>query len=343
MVSHNNDSSLSIPEQAAQWWVLLNDEHVSAAEKNQFWEWVVRSPERVEAYLQVAGLHSALRSSDLRWPTTPADQLIREALAAPADPVPLREQRERRPTMRWQLGIAASMLIAICATWLSLSRPERFETKVGEQRSVMLEDGSRVTLNTDSRIEVRIGERERKVQLLRGQALFEVSRDAARPFYVDAGSSILRVVGTQFDVYRQQDQTVVTILEGRVAVLGHMKDESAQAPILTAADRMTVSRDGARRIERDTDIAAATAWLHGRLVFEHRPLGEVVAEFNRYNLQRIHILSPELNAEEITGTFGSKDTTALATFIAGIPGARVASDGEGGYVVTMDPKAASLL
>jgi transmembrane sensor len=117
--------------------------------------------------------------------------MVRNALAAPDDSVvplrphvrPNREEERRRPVLRWMAGLAASVIVAAGLDWwLTLSRPDQFQTKVGEQRSVLLADGSRVTLNTASRIEVRLQADQRVVQLLQGEALFEVAHDAQRPF-----------------------------------------------------------------------------------------------------------------------------------------------------------------
>ena len=189
-MTHENEELTSISQQAAHWWVVLHHVDASSAEKREFAEWVARAPERVEACLRIAQVHAAVSRTDVHWPQTSAEELVRNALAAPDDSVvPLRphvsrkrEKERRRPALQWAAGLAASVIVAGgLGWWLTLSRPDQFQTKVGEQRSVLLADGSRVTLNTASKIEVRLQADHRVVQLLRGEALFEVAHDAQRP------------------------------------------------------------------------------------------------------------------------------------------------------------------
>ncbi|HEY6642656.1 FecR family protein [Povalibacter sp.] len=340
-MSQYKESLAPVSEQAAHWWIVFNDGAVSKSERRGFAEWVGRSPERVAAYLRVAQVHSAVTNAEGGWPAKSAAELIRDALAAPADPVylPLRQrpvQRRAEPTTRrFALALAASVLIAVCIGWWTLSRPRQFQTEIGQQRAVVLGDGSRVTLNTASQIEVRLRSGERRIDLIKGEALFEVAHDSTRPFNVHAGAAVVRAVGTVFDVDRRADRTTVTVVEGRVAV----NEQRSRFPVLTASDRITVGINGSGQLERGVDVAAATAWMQQQLVFQRRPLGEVVEEINRYNAGRIEIRSPALRDEPITGRFSSNDAAMFASFIAGIPGAHVETDGKGGFIVTRVPDA----
>jgi len=329
-----------IPEQAEYWWVLLRDSDASTTDNREFVEWMKRSPERVEACLRVAQVHAAVSRADMRWPQTSAEDLVRAALAAPDDSVvllgphirPQREEERPRPALRWAAGLAASVLIAAClGWWLTFSPAEQFQTKVGEQRSVVLADGSRVTLNTASRIEVRLQENHRVVRLLQGEALFEVAQDKQRPFDVHLGNIAVRAVGTQFNIDRRAARTVVTVVEGRVAVVA---GAHGKLPVLSVADQVTVDATGLSTLQRGVNLAEAIAWTQHQLVFKRRPLGEVAAEFNRYNVGQIEIRSAALRAEEVTGTFRTQDVESFLAVLAGIPGVQVAADGAGGYVVT---------
>jgi transmembrane sensor len=340
-----NDQLISISEQAAHWWVVFRDGDDSPAARREFAEWVVRSPERVEAYLRVAQVQGALARPDLRWPETSADVLIRDSIASRKDPVPLRRQwfsqksasAGRRPGLLATAGIAASLLVAVLLGWFTLPRTQQFQTKFGEQRSVLLADGSRVTLNTASTIQVRLRADRRSVYLVRGEALFEAAHDMSRPFEVHVGNAVLRAIGTQFNVDLRTDRTVVTVVEGRVAVVGENgKSPDPRLPILSAADRLVIGRAGAGVPEHGVNVDTETAWTHRQLVFERRPLGEVAEEFNRYNLGRIEIRSPALRTEEVTGTFQSNDPASFISFLEGIPGVQIIDDGKGGRIVTME-------
>jgi transmembrane sensor len=340
---HDLSPTVSIPEQAAHWWVVFHDSGVESADHREFGEWIARSPERVEAYLRVARLHQVLRSRELHWPRTSAEDLIKEAKAASSSSVhelavPNRIARDegRRAwatPLRVVLSAAAVLLLGLFTTWMVLTRPQQFQTKLGEQRSVMLADGSRITLNTASKVEVDLRRDSRRIHLAEGEALFEVARDPSRPFEVRAGNALLRAVGTQFDVDLRPDSTTVTVVEGQVAVVaGHGR----KLPTLGAADRVVIGQSGSASAQHGVNVAVALSWTQHQLVFEQRPLGEVAEEFNRYNRRRIAIDSATLRAQQVTGVFQSNDPASFVSFLSAIPGVRVREDGSGGVVVTLD-------
>jgi transmembrane sensor len=340
------DPTAPIAEQASFWWVLLNEGEASAADHRAFGEWIRRSPERVEAYLQAARLTSALQSQKTRWPDTPVEEVIRAARFAPTDIVSLpnngsRNERTTRDSsteqsrgswrimLSWpRLGLIAILALVVLGISLNLPRePQRLATAVGEQRSVVLADGSLVTLNTSSSIEVHMTKDHRVVRLLAGEALFKVAHDVARPFDVTTGDATVRAVGTQFNVDHRPASTTVTVVEGRVAVFttpaeGQEKAGQTQLP-LEAGEQLTLAPRIVRHPVR-ADVASAIAWTQRRLIFEHRPLGEVAAEFNRYNQQVIEIRSPELRNQEVTGVFQANDPVSFLTFLSGVPGVTIA-------------------
>jgi transmembrane sensor len=343
-----NEELTSISQQAAHWWVELHNVDASAAEKREFVEWVARAPECVEACVRIAQVHAAVSRAKVRWPETSAEELVRDALAAPGDSVvPLRphvpwkreekrEEEPRRPALRWAAALAASVMVAASLRWwFMLARTEQFQTKVGEQHSLVLADGSRVTLNTASKIEVRLRADHRSVQLLQGEALFEVTHDARRPFDVFAGNVVVRAVGTRFDIDRRATRTAVTVVEGRVAMIA-AGSATGTLPVLSARDRVIVDSAGPGDLEHNVNLAETTAWMQHQLVFHRRPLGEIADEFNRYNVGRIEIRSPLLREQEVTGTFRSNDVASFMAVLAGIPGAHVVDDRAGGYIVTSD-------
>jgi len=236
---HTNEIDPTSPmtEQASRWWVLLNEGSATPADYRAFVEWVCRSPERVEAYLQAARLTLALKSQKIRWPETPVEDLIRAARAAPSEVASLPsgpsgskcETRGSLPASSRGFSLAmltgpriATMAVAAVAVLVTglyfYLTPQRLQTAVGEQRSVVLGDGSLVTLNTSSSIEVHMAKDRRTVKLLAGEALFEVAHDTKRPFDVTTGDATVRAIGTQFNVDRRAASTTVTVVEGRVAL-----------------------------------------------------------------------------------------------------------------------------
>ena len=356
------DSTASIVGQAGQWWELLHGEGASSADDRDFGDWVVRSPERVGAYLQTARLVRASRSPELRWPTTTAAVLIREAKAAPPEPRALKpslitpREEYRRDTIRFRmrvaLAVAAVLMLALTFIWFPTQTPRQIRTAIGEQRSVLLEDGSRVTLNTASRIEVDLRKDRRFVRLIAGEVLFEVAHDATRPFEMHVGDAVLRDVGTQFNVDMRPSGTTVTVLEGQVAVdsktsrvdldakLRSNGNRATQGVVLLAArDRIVISRSGMGLPQHEIDPAAAIAWTRRQLMFEHRPLSEVAEEFNRYNVDQIEIDSVELQRQEVTGVFEANEPASLILFLSKIPGVEIREGADGAHIVTVGKKA----
>lgn len=341
----SQDNSISISEQAAHWWVVLHDGDAAPADKREFGQWVARAPERVEAYLRVARTHAALSHPELRWPKTPSAALIEAAIASPPEPSTLTQQwahperhRNRRFPARVAVGLAAALLVAIGAGWLVLSHPLQVQTRFGEQRSVLLGDGSRVTLNTSAKIEVSLRGNRRVVDLIKGEALFEVAHEAKRPFDVRVGNVVVRALGTQFDIDQRPARTTVTVVEGRVAMIrgGPPAQRETAVAELSAGDRVLIDEGGSFTLQHGVNLEEATAWTRRQLIFERRPMGEIAAEFNRYNVAQIEIRSPALQHQELTGTFQSDDPASFVAFIAGIEGVRVADDGTGGYTVTLE-------
>jgi transmembrane sensor len=345
MTEHTNDIEPTTPvtEQASNWWVLLNEGDATAADHRTFAEWVARSPERVEAYLQAACLGRALRSRRMRWPDTPVEDLIRAARAAQSEVVSFPFAHRARFPRRLGLCVAAAGLVAVAVLMASLyvySRPLRLETGVGEQRSVLLADGSLVTLNTSSSLEVYMKKDRRILRLLAGEALFRVAHESARPFEVTAGGTTVRAIGTQFDVNRCNSRTTVTVVEGRVAVFaadeGGLGAGAGTKVPLDAGEQLTLAPRTESHPAR-ADVPTALAWTQRKLIFQHRQLGEVAGEFNRYNREIIEIRSDELRAQEVTGVFQADDPGSFLVFLSAIPGVMVQQSADHSrFVVTQE-------
>lgn len=242
---------------------------------------------------------------------------------------------------------AATLCITLLAVWFVVA-PSRYETGLGEQRSVVLDDGSIITLNTSSRIEVKYAERSRFIRLVRGEALFEVAHDTARPFDVSVGTAVVRAVGTQFNIDRRTDRTTVTVVQGSVKVMAeHERPQGSAAgssdpsresvsEVIAAAQRIVVTESGMSPPERIADLAPVTAWTQRQLVFENQPLSEVAAEFNRYNRHRILIEPGELQSQLVTGVFQAHDPASFLAFVSGVPGVRIRTTEAGDHVVYLN-------
>ncbi|HKT72671.1 MAG TPA: FecR domain-containing protein [Steroidobacteraceae bacterium] len=223
-----------IYEEASDWIVKNRGGDLDAQEKKSFDAWLRESPQNLRAYLEMSSVWEDVASIDPGLNVS-ADELIARARAE-ENIVPLESpsilrargsaetsRRQRTTPARGQLGfyraLAASVLLTLAGTWLYGQR-NTYSTGVGEQRSIVLNDGSTVELNSRSRVRVRFSDAERDVDLIEGQALFRVAKNPIRPFIVSAAGAYVRAVGTQFDVYRKRSSTVITVVEGKVAVFG---------------------------------------------------------------------------------------------------------------------------
>jgi transmembrane sensor len=229
-----------ILDEASEWFVDFRVGDVDAEARARFDEWLRRSPEHIRAYWEIAKTYVELP------PQNSVGKLNTEELIAHAhsaanvitlDPRAgethtLRSEsasegskeggtRQSRPRLRRPFFAAACVAFALViagALWWQVYRYPLYATDIGERRSITLADGSTVDLNARSQLRVEFTNSERRVELLDGQALFQVAKDKARPFIVHSGGATVRAVGTQFDVYRKDSGTTITVLEGRVAV-----------------------------------------------------------------------------------------------------------------------------
>jgi transmembrane sensor len=237
------------------------------------------------------------------------------AIFVPSFPIP-----SRRTLLRVGGAIAATALIGVGATWEVLRRRGRFSTGKGETKVVALKDGSVVTLNTASEILVNYSDQLRSVELVHGEAMFDVARNTARPFVVAAGDTDVRVVGTSFSVRRLEAAPVqVLVREGIVEV---SKPSIAGAhPVRISANTMAIAQsDNAASIAAMpvpvAQLHRQMAWQKGQIAFEGETLAQAAAEFARYSDTRIVIDDPALAKEEIAGLFKATDPVGFAQTIA---------------------------
>lgn len=353
--------SAQIVEQASDWFIEFSEGTVDASAREQFDAWLRRSPEHVQAYLKIAALweeapvlgkrrvlasddlvarvlaEGNVVSLDLRGPDapialapTPKPGPESEDLISPEgiQPIPLSSRKEGSTLARLRfLSLAASLFILVVAgAFFFYNQRGTYSTATGEERSVSLEDGSMLDLNSQSKVRVRFSTYERSVELLQGQALFHVTKDAARPFIVSTDTTRVRAVGTQFDVYRKSSGTVVTVIEGRVAVPPPGLLQQEGEVLLAAGEQLTVTPESISQ-PRAADVTLATAWTQRKIAFRGATLREVVEEFNRYNTRRLVIADPTLMNTRISGVFSSSDPDPLLRFLRALPDVGVAETG----------------
>ncbi|WP_448664235.1 FecR family protein [Sphingomonas sp. CJ20] len=228
-------------------------------------------------------------------------------------------------------AIAASLLLAVSLgvrTYV-FDRPVEYATRIGEQKVTTLSDGTRIALNTDSEVEVAYHPDERRVRLERGEAMFEVAPNPARPFIVSAGDKQVRAVGTSFIVRRTAQGVVVTLIQGKVAITDTGARRASPLPptILAPGERLTATEDAPSVVDQPS-IESATAWRRGQAVFNDLPLAQAVAEINRYGGPRVTVDDPRVAALRVSGVFATNDTAEFAAAIAALHGLRVERGGQ---------------
>lgn len=218
------------------------------------------------------------------------------------------DTREAANSSNWLAGaavVAASLVLALLL-WPQAA-PETatvFQTAMGERHSFELQDQSRVTLNTNSRVNVTYDEETRRVHLVRGEAFFEVSKNPERPFTVAAGSANVTVLGTAFNIRRDNGGASVTVAEGvvRVSEAGNTSNRTATNEILRVNQQVYANSEGLEKVST-VDIAPFTAWQEGKLIAREMPLPELVRELQRYRDTRIIIADRDIAAMSISGVF----------------------------------------
>ena len=304
-----------ISQEAAEWFVEFRTGEVDAASRAQFDAWVRSSPEHLRAYLEIAAIWDESQALQSRGPLPIEDEapVLANVIELPNSPAttftPKPEQPRSRFPRRLALAVALTALILTAATivWYPFSRAPVYTTEIGEQRSVRLVDGSTVELNSRSGIRVRFSKAERRIDLLSGEALFQVTKDHARPFIVRSGTAQVKAIGTQFDVNRKQSATVVTVVEGRVAVTGR------SSVFLVAGEQVTLTPQSTPRPVR-TNVSAVTAWTQNQLVFESARLIDVAEEFNRYSPRALVVKDKGRSPLRLSGVF-STDPAFLIRYL----------------------------
>ena len=261
-----------IKAQCREWLTLLHSGDATDADRASFERWLSADPRHQRTY-------DTLR---LLWQDISSLSHLKEL--EPVPPLPVARVTQRR----WIPLAAAATITGLAVAILSsqpqtVERPattaavisEEHETRLGEVRAIRLSDGSTVTLGARSHVIVQFGGGERRVRLAAGEAYFDVTKDASRPFYVTAPATAIRVVGTRFDVRVGESHVRVAVDEGVVAV----NDEPAA---LTGGQRVDVLPDGALSDVTRVDGSEVAAWREGRLIYDGVMLSEVVADLARY-------------------------------------------------------------
>lgn len=330
---------MSPKDEAAGWLVLQGQRELTASESQAFEEWL-RHPQNAAAWSEAQRSWNVFQVSRGVAEQEPQLEALRQAALAtrplqgrdqPASESGQAPEKAAEPWLRSSLrsslwpsrllpfSAAAALVLAIGAALLWQTGSDgslqtqtastaagqavaSYSTQIGERRQFSLPDGTRLSLNTRTEVEVRFTPAQRAVQLRNGQATFEVAKDASRPFLVEAGDRTVRAVGTVFDVYLAPQKLRVTLTEGKVTVGSLGAATNSEKPLSLAPGEQLVAVAGTDVVQK-VDVTRALLWHDGMVEFNNETLGDAVAEMNRYSPLPVHIRDEKTRSLRFSGLF----------------------------------------
>lgn len=313
-------SKISVQEEAAAWIVKLDSGDLNEADREALSDWLAQSNANRREFAELAevwGLADHLpHFTEIYTPTHDA---------APKTP------KQRRNGWRAQQAIAACA-VACCVFfaaffWLASPAEEtpvfvEHRTAIGEIRDITLSDGSIVSLNTNSHIEVAYSPRKRSIILDSGEAHFKVAKDKERPFSVEVGEKVVTAVGTAFNIRKSDQGANLIVTEGRVSVDDRdavtPKDEIvsvASKPMLVSAGEQLSLKAAKAEIKAEKyfpeELEQKLSWTSGMLSFDNTPLTQAISEVSRYTSTKIIIADESLKSINVGGYFKAGETDSM--------------------------------
>lgn len=290
--------------EAAAWLAVLHGPNRTQATERGFAQWLKRSEAHAMAFEEATGIWEEARN-------VPRPRVLHPSFRSAHAP---------RSRFLQAVAIAAALAVVAVGSVFYLQRPAGISTRIGEQRVLALDDGSRIILNTDTRVLVSYTDKARSVELKEGEALFEVMRDSARPFIVTAGERTIRALGTSFVVRRDAQRLAVTLVEGKVAVAptqqaGTIGDTVAGTVLLSPGERAIF--DAGNLLKKDRpQLENLLAWERREVAFDNSALADAVTEMNRYNRKPLAIEVSGAGGMNVTGLFRAGDSLSFARAVA---------------------------
>ena len=289
-------------------WALRRHRGLSESEEAELHEWLAVSSRHLGAYARVLSV------------STRIDRALVETEGYRR--VSILPIRQAPPSRRWFLAASLVAVLGsggVASLLLRNDKGDSYRTNIGEMRNVLLADGSRMALNTNSQTTVLFSKNRRDIELEQGESVFNVQRDVSRPFIVSVGSLTAKAIGTTFSVRREKDRIDVLVTEGAVEVEADTRHTNGAAGMrLAAGQRVIVDTDGKARIETISSEKAERilAWRNGRLIFNGEQLRDAVAELNRYNHRQIILDDARLADRLIVGSFPVTDIEGFLAALA---------------------------
>ena len=299
------DTRTELSEQAAGWFLRINDADCEEAERRAFAAWLAEDASHRAEYQQFEQLWKTLD----RLPT-----------------------RRNRPAVLATFALVG--LLVLLLHFAPSTEQQLIITAIGEHRHLQLADGSELDVNANSRIRTDYSWFSRHIEVESGEVLFHVAKDRLRSFEVRAGNSRMRDIGTTFNVIKDNQQVIVAVVEGRVEV---SRDELAGQIMVEGGQQLAWNRTGSAQLSH-VDTEAVTAWRKGRLIFKDTPLAEVIASMNRQHQRQIVLSDASLARLHVSGVFNSEDRAGLLKALQTLYPLRAKEQGEVTRLVRSDEK-----
>jgi len=299
-----------IAHEAAEWFLKLQGTDLSEADYLEWQAWLAKSDANGQAFTKAENCWHALDNiSDLSLESletnqeSPASSMARDVSGQNLRAIPR--------TVHWMAGLAATIVIALT---IGLSYQNfkatspgatTYQTARAEHKVIDLDDGSKISLGGRSIVNVNYNKTARHITLVRGEAVFDVFKDKTRPFIVKTGNGTVTAIGTKFNIHANDNNVIVTVLEGIVEVNPYLAKDSAPdtpLPRIRAGKAVSYQSDGFISDITETNVDAVVSWEQGLLVRVDTSLASVIEDVNRYSSREIIIGDPALNDIRFTGT-----------------------------------------
>jgi transmembrane sensor len=295
-------SLADLQEQARNWWVRVNGGNMDAIEQSRLQTWLNANPLHQSAFEDINSLWRELDG-------------IKDLIS---DVIPVTKPKPRR-TERWQWSLpalAACLLVSVLYPTASIKLRADESTGIAETRTVQLADGSSVEMNSESALSINLTPTTRELNLLQGEAQFKVSPDPNRPFQVRAGKGVVTALGTVFNVRHSNKNVEVSVTEHSVAVKldGNPATQTSET-IVAQGQQVAYNNENGLSSVKTVDTRIATAWQRGKLEFQDKPLGEVIAELNHYHRGYFVVADPAIAQRRVNGVFNTDNPIAALNAI----------------------------
>ena len=314
------DSNPSPAEQARLWVIKMDAGELCHKDRERLREWLRFSAENRTALREARKLWATLDDWSAQVQNTPGRFSALIKAADPAATPAYQWAQLVRARLRLANALAASVILGVFTLGLLQFAPPpegRYETGRGEILTLQLDDGSTVTLNTGTSLDVAFSPQERRLVLRRGEVFSSVANDPRRPFVVHAGSGTVAALGTAFNVRKRADVVAVTVTEGVVAVSKGRRHSAVGAPPENTR-QLTVNQSlqygaalGEPALHEAREIEQSLAWRSGKLHFDDTRLEDFLAEVNRYSSKQLVVVDTDLKEIRVGGVFTAGDADGI--------------------------------